>query len=65
MRIININFEENLTLTIGQDIVQIIAYKTAEHGNVKFGLKAPRSLNVHREEIYHTIKQKGQHIEKK
>ena len=60
MNIINIPFEEPLVLTIAGEIVQIIAFKTQENGNIKFGLKAPRSINVHREEIYHAIKQKQQ-----
>lgn len=58
MNIITVNFEETLTLQIGDDSVQLVAFKTAEHGNIKFGVDAPRSVKVHREEIYHAIKQK-------
>ena len=60
MNIVTIPFEEPLIITINGEIIQIIAFKTHEHGNIKFGVDAPRSVNVHREEIYHAIKQKLQ-----
>ncbi len=60
MNIITLPFEEPLTFTVQGEQVQIIAFKTQEHGNIKFGVKAPRSVNVHREEIYHAIKQKAE-----
>lgn len=58
MDIISIGFEEPLIIRMGKDSVKILTFKTPEHGNVKFGVDAPRSINVHREEIYHAIKQK-------
>lgn len=58
MDIVNLPFEEPLKISIGGTIVQIVAFKTQEHGNIKFGVDAPRSINVHREEIYKLIKQK-------
>lgn len=60
MRIINISFEEPLVVTINNHTVQIVAFKTQEHGNIKFGVEAPRVINVHREEIYRAIKLKEQ-----
>lgn len=60
MNIVNIPFDEPLTFLIQGETVQVIAFKTQEHGNIKFGVQAPRSINVHREEIYHAIKQKEQ-----
>lgn len=61
MRIVNISFEEPLIITLDDStIVNIIAFKTQEHGNIKFGVEAPRSINVHREEIYHAIRKKQQ-----
>ncbi|MFZ4077349.1 MAG: carbon storage regulator [Legionellaceae bacterium] len=56
MNIVNISFEEPLILTINQETVHVVAFKTQEHGNIKFGVKAPRSINVHREEVYLAIK---------
>ena len=56
MNIINISFEEPLVLTINGALVHVVAFKTAEHGNIKFGVEAPRAINVHREEVYLAIK---------
>ncbi len=56
MNIINISFEEPLILTIDGSLVHVVAFKTAEHGNIKFGVEAPRSINVHREEVFLAIK---------
>lgn len=58
MDIMTVNFEEKLTFRIKGEEIQLIAFKTPEHGNVKFGVEAPRSVKVHREEIYHAIKEK-------
>lgn len=60
MDIITLPFEEPLTINIDGAVVQVIAFKTLEHGNIKFGVEAPRFIEVHREEIYHAIKQKNQ-----
>lgn len=64
MRIINIPFEEALNIEVNGEKVQLIAFKTQEHGNIKFGVKAPRSINIHREEVYHAILQKEQESSK-
>jgi carbon storage regulator len=58
MDIVTLDFEEPLMLEINQQTIQVIAFKTNEPGNIKFGIKAPRSVQVHREEIYHAIKNK-------
>lgn len=58
MNIILLPFEEPLIFHVNGEKVQVVAFKTQEHGNIKFGVEAPRSINVHREEIYHAIKQK-------
>lgn len=60
MDIVSVDFEETLTLIVQGQKVQIIAFKTQEHGNIKFGVQAPRAIQVHREEIYYAIKQKEQ-----
>lgn len=58
MDILNVPFEEYIIVKLGEEIVKIIAFKTPEHGNVKFGVEASRSIKVHREEIYQAIKEK-------
>lgn len=58
MDILTIPFEKPLLITIKGSLVEITPFKTSEHGNVKFGVNAPRTIDVHREEIYHAIKQK-------
>ncbi|KTD19526.1 carbon storage regulator [Legionella israelensis] len=58
MDITTVSFEEPLIINISGKIVKLVAFKTQEHGNIKFGVDAPRSVNVHREEIFHAIKQK-------
>lgn len=58
MDIVSLQFEEPLIININNSAVKILAFKTQEHGNIKFGVEAPRSINVHREEIFHAIKQK-------
>lgn len=63
MDIIHIAFEEKLTLSIHGELVQVVAFKMPEHGNIKFGVDAPRSVKVHREEIYQAIKLKEEQTE--
>lgn len=58
MDILNVPFEEPFTVELNGEKVQVIAFKTLEHGNIKFGVEAPRSIKVHREEIYRAIKEK-------
>lgn len=58
MDIISLQFDEPLIIRIADTTVKILAFRTPEHGNIKFGVDAPRSINVHREEIFNAIKQK-------
>lgn len=58
MNIITIPFEEPLIINVKGQTVQVVAFKTLEHGNIKFGVEAPRSVEVHREEIFNAIRQK-------
>jgi carbon storage regulator len=58
MDIVLLPFEESLTIEVNGERIRVVTFKTQEHGNIKFGIDAPRSVNVHREEIYHAIKQK-------
>lgn len=59
MDIISLQFEEPLIIHMADTVIKILAFKTQEHGNIKFGVDAPRSINVHREEIYNAIKKKA------
>lgn len=63
MDIVNVNFEEKITIKIAGEIISLVAFKTLEHGNIKFGLDAPRSIKVHREEIYHALKLKEEPLD--
>lgn len=60
MDIVSLQFEEPLMIRVNDTFIKILAFKTHEHGNIKFGVEAPRTINVHREEIYHAIQQKKQ-----
>ncbi len=60
MNIVQLSFEEPLIISADGELIRIVAFKTQEHGNIKFGIDAPRSVQVHREEIYHAIQQKKQ-----
>ncbi len=51
MDIINIEFEEPLTIKLNGEKANLTVFRTDEHGNVKFGVNAPRSMNIDREEI--------------
>ena len=57
MKIIQIEFETPLTFTVSNQIVTVIAFKSPEPGNIKFGVEAPRAIKVHREEVYNLIKE--------
>lgn len=63
MNIITLDFEEPLNLQVAGQKIQVIAFKTPEPGNIKFGIDAPRSIEVHREEIYQAIKNKKEQTE--
>lgn len=62
MDIISLSFEDSLMITINDDIVKLTPYRTAEYGNIKFGIQAPRTINVHREEIFRVIKSKQESL---
>ncbi len=58
MDIMSLSFEEPLIISIKDKVVKLIPFKTPEPGNIKFGIEAPRSINVHREEIFQAIQSK-------
>lgn len=50
----------NETVMIGDDVVvKIVGMKG---GQVRLGIEAPRSIAVHREEIYHRIRKDGRGV---
>ena len=51
MDIINIEFEKPLTIKLNGEKVSLTVFRTDEHGNIKFGVNAPRSMKIDREEI--------------
>lgn len=63
MNIITLDFEKPLNLQVAGQKIQLIAFKTTEPGNIKFGIDAPRNIEVHREEIYQAIKNKKEQTE--
>lgn len=63
MDIVTASFEEPLIFSINGELIKLVAFKTPEHGNIKFGVDAPRSVKVHREEIYQAIKLKEKQTE--
>lgn len=56
MEILTIPFETPVFINIKGAKVRLLLFKTTEQSNVKFGINAPRSIEVHREEIYYAIK---------
>lgn len=63
MEIITVDFEEPVILTVNNEVVRVVAFKTQEHGHIKFGVDAPRSVKVHREEVYLAIKKQEEEKE--
>lgn len=58
MDIIHLPFEETFQIKLNNDIITLVVYRTNEYGNIKFGIEAPRTVKVNREEIYNALKQK-------
>lgn len=52
MDILMVPFEEPLILKFNEHLIKIVTFRTPEHGNIKFGIDAPRSVKVNREEVY-------------
>lgn len=52
MDIVNIEFEQKMKLTVNKQEITCICFKTDEHGNIKFGINAPRQVAVNREEVF-------------
>ncbi|PJE14684.1 carbon storage regulator [Legionella sp.] len=58
MEIIKLNFEEKLIITMKSICITLAPFKTDEPGNCKFGVDAPRTISVNREEIYYQKQRK-------
>ena len=56
MQILTISFEETFYVTLGTDTIKVIAFTTNDPGIIKFGIEASRNVEIHREEIYESIK---------
>lgn len=52
VNIIKIEFEKEMKLTVNQQEITLICFKADEHGNIKFGVNAPKNVGVNREEIH-------------
>lgn len=55
MDIVSLSFEEPLIIAINHQQIRLVPFKTIEPGNVKFGIEAPKSISIHREEIFQAI----------
>jgi len=58
MEIKTVSFEEPLIIKINGRKVEINCFETFEHGNIKFGINAPKNVSVDREEVHYLKKQK-------
>jgi carbon storage regulator len=52
MDIFTLPFEKEIIIRIKDQDIKLITFRTPEHGNIKFGIDAPRSVKVNREEVY-------------
>lgn len=56
MDILTVSFESPFLFSIQGQTIKVVAFKTLEHGNIKFGIDAPRSITVNREEVQLELK---------
>jgi carbon storage regulator len=58
MEIVNVPFETRpLIIEIDGQKIECFVFETIEHGNIKFGVNAPRAMSIHREEVHRKINQ--------
>jgi sRNA-binding carbon storage regulator CsrA len=50
MELRNLPFEQAMTLRINNQDVEITVFKTCDDSNIKFGINAPPSVQIDREE---------------
>lgn len=65
MDILTLNIEEALLIHVDNEWVKVTPFKSHEPGQVKLGIEAPRSIKVHREEVYKALNSSQTHEEKK
>ena len=58
MEIVNMSFQEKLIIKVKNQRVIIVAKPFSSHGDVSFGIDAPKSMSVNREEIHFQKKEK-------
>ncbi|WP_058532847.1 carbon storage regulator [Legionella saoudiensis] len=58
MEITKVAFEEKLIIIKNNQCIELVPFITQEHGNIKFGITAPKGVSVDREEIYLLKQQK-------
>lgn len=59
MEILTVEFEHTLIIHLSnQPPVKLVPFLTGEQGNIKFGITAPRSVRVNREEVQALLKEK-------
>lgn len=56
MECINLPVEQPLVITRGAQRITVTAFLTAEPGNIKLGINAPREVSVDREEVHYLKK---------
>jgi carbon storage regulator CsrA len=56
MQILTIPFEEAFYVKLQHETVKIVTFTTNDPGIIKFGIEASRDVQIHREEIYESIK---------
>ncbi|MDP3559168.1 MAG: carbon storage regulator [Legionellaceae bacterium] len=53
-----LNFESSLIIELGEQVVSLTAFRAADPEHIKFGVEAPRSVPVNREEVFYALKAK-------
>lgn len=58
MEITQVKFEDKIIITKNNQNIILTSFETNEHGNIKFGIDAPKGVSIDREEIYLLKQQK-------
>jgi carbon storage regulator len=52
MDILYFDFNDPIIIEVQRNQIKLTLYETSEPGQIKFGIDAPRSVQINREEIY-------------